>query len=115
LRTLFPNPQQFLLPGMFVRVILDEGINEQAILVPQQGVTRNPAGEALVMVVGAEEKVEPRVIQVARTIGNDWLVTDGLRPGDRVILEGTQRARPGTVVKTVPFALPTPPQSAETK
>jgi membrane fusion protein (multidrug efflux system) len=115
LRTLFPNPQQFLLPGMFVRVILDEGINEQAILVPQQGVTRNPAGEALVMVVGAEEKVEPRVIQVARTIGNDWLVTDGLRSGDRVILEGIQRARPGTVVKTVPFTPPSASQSAETK
>ena len=103
LRTAFPNPRQMLLPGMFARAILQEGVLEQAILVPQQGVTRDPAGKALVMVVGAEEKVEPRVVQVARAIGDNWLISDGLKPGDRVILEGTQRARPGTVVKTVPF------------
>jgi len=116
LRTLFPNMQQFLLPGMFVRVILEEGVNEQAILVPQRGVTRNPDGNALVMLVGAEEKVEPRVIQVARTVGDDWLVTDGLQPGDRVILEGLQRARPGTVVKAVPYGTPAAaPQPAAAK
>jgi membrane fusion protein, multidrug efflux system len=116
LRTLFPNPQQLLLPGMFVRVILKEGVNEKAILVPQRGVTRNPAGNALVMVVGAEEKVEPRVIKVARTVGDNWLVSDGLKPGDRVILEGTQRARPGTVVKAVPFGtLAAAPQPAAAK
>ncbi|MHB8707600.1 MAG: efflux RND transporter periplasmic adaptor subunit [Desulfuromonadales bacterium] len=103
LRTLFPNPEQLLLPGMFVRVVLEEGINEQAILVPQRGVTRNPTGNAVVMVVGAEEKVEPRVIKVAKTIGDSWLVSEGLKVGDRVILEGIQRARPGTVVKAVPF------------
>jgi membrane fusion protein (multidrug efflux system) len=108
LRTLFPNPGQLLLPGMFVRAVLEEGVNEQAILVPQRGVTRNPAGSALVMTVGAEEKVEPRVIQVARTVGDDWLVSEGLQAGDRVILEGIQKARPGTAVKAVPFggALP---------
>jgi len=106
LRTLFPNPHQLLLPGMFVRVILEEGVMEQAILVPQRGVTRNPAGNALVMVVGAEEKDEQRVIQVERTVGDSWLVADGLQPGDRVILEGFQRARPGTLVKTVPFGAP---------
>jgi membrane fusion protein (multidrug efflux system) len=106
LRTLFPNPEQLLLPGMFVRVILEEGISDQAILVPQRGVTRNPAGNALVMVVGAEEKVEPRVIKVARTVGNNWLVSEGLKAGDRVILEGLQRARPGTVVKAMPFGTP---------
>ena len=106
LRTLFPNPQQLLLPGMFVRVNLEEGVNEQAILVPQQGVSRNPSGEALVMLVDAEEKVVPRVIEVSRTIGDQWLVNDGLKPGDRVILEGFQRARPGTVVKVVPFGAP---------
>jgi len=103
LRAIFPNPKQTLLPGMFVRAILEEGVNEQAILVPQRGVTRNPAGDAMVMVVGAEEKVEPRVIKVARTVGDSWLVSDGLKAGDRVILEGIQKARPGTVVKTVPF------------
>jgi len=103
LRALFPNPQHLLLPGMFVRAMVTEGRNDQAILVPQRGVTRNPAGNAMVMVVGAEEKVEPRIIKVARTIGDNWLVSDGLQAGDRVILEGTQRARPGTQVKVVTF------------
>jgi membrane fusion protein, multidrug efflux system len=103
LRAIFPNPKQTLLPGMFVRAILEDGVNENAILVPQRGVTRNPKGEAMVMVVGAEEKVEPRVIVVARTVGDNWLVSDGLKAGDRVILEGIQKARPGTPVKAVPF------------
>lgn len=103
LRAVFPNPKQVLLPGMFVRAVLEEGVNEQAMLVPQRGVTRNPKGDAMVMVVGAEEKVEPRVIQVVRTVGENWLVSDGLKPGDRVILEGLQKARPGTPVKAVPF------------
>jgi membrane fusion protein (multidrug efflux system) len=103
LRAVFPNPKQILLPGMFVRAILEEGVNEQAILVPQRGVTRNPAGNAMVMVVGAEEKVEPRMIKVVRTVGDNWLVSEGLKSGDRVILEGLQKARPGTPVKAVPF------------
>jgi len=103
LRTVFPNPKHTLLPGMYVRAILEEGINDQAILIPQQGVTRNPAGNAMVMVVGAEEKVEPRVVKAVRTVGDTWLVSEGLKPGDRVILEGLQKARPGTPVKTVPF------------
>lgn len=103
LRAIFPNPKQTLLPGMFVRALLEEGINEQAILVPQRGITRNPAGNAMAMVVGAEEKVEPRVVKAERTVGENWLVSDGLKPGDRVILEGIQRARPGTPVKAVPF------------
>ncbi|MBT0652420.1 efflux RND transporter periplasmic adaptor subunit [Geomobilimonas luticola] len=103
LRALFPNPKQQLLPGMFVRAVVQEGVNEQAILVPQRGVTRNPVGEAMVMVVGAEEKVEPRTIKVARTVGDNWLVGEGLKAGDRVILEGIQKARPGTTVKAVPF------------
>lgn len=103
LRADFPNPKQTLLPGMFVRAIVEEGINEQAILIPQRGVTRNSKGEAMVMVVGAENKVEPRVITVARTVGDSWLVSGGLNGGDRVILEGIQRAKPGTPVKAVPF------------
>jgi len=107
LRTLFPNPEQLLLPGMFVRAILEEGNNDSALLVPQRGVTRNPAGNPMVFVVGAEEKVEARPIKVARTIGDSWLVEEGLKTGDRVILEGIQRARPGTVVKAVPFGAPT--------
>ena len=103
LRALFPNPDQLLLSGMFVRAILEEGVKEDGILVPQRGVTRNPAGNAIVMVVGSEEKVEPHVIEVTRTVGDNWLVSDGLKVGDRVILEGIQKARPGTAVKAVPF------------
>jgi len=103
LRAVFPNPKQSLLPGMFVRAILEEGVDEKGILIPQRGVTRNPKGEAVIMVVGAEEKVEPRTIQVVRTVGDSWLVSGGVKAGDRVILEGIQRARPGTPVKAVPF------------
>jgi membrane fusion protein (multidrug efflux system) len=103
LRAVFPNPKQELLPGMFVRAILVEGVSEQAIIVPQRGVTRNPKGEAMVMVVGAEEKVEQRLIKVVRTVGDSWLVSEGIKAGDRVILEGIQKARPGTPVKAVPF------------
>jgi membrane fusion protein (multidrug efflux system) len=103
LRAVFLNPKQILLPGMFVRAILEEGVDENAILIPQRGVTRNPKGDALVMVVGAEEKVEPRLIKVVRTVGDSWLVSDGLKTGDRVVLEGLQKARPGTQVKAVPF------------
>lgn len=113
LRSVFPNPRQQLLPGMFVRAVIQEGVNEQAILVPQRGVTRNPAGQPMVMVVGAEEKMEARPIKTERTVGDDWLVSEGLKAGDRVILEGLQRARPGMVVKAVPFGAPavapTPP------
>lgn len=108
LRTLFPNPKLTLLPGMFVRTRLQEGVREEAVLVPQRGVTRNPLGNAMVMVVGADEKVEPRVIKTDRTVGENWLVDEGLKPGDRVILEGLQKARPGTPVKAVPFAEKTP-------
>ncbi|MDD2733756.1 MAG: efflux RND transporter periplasmic adaptor subunit [Desulfuromonadaceae bacterium] len=103
LRAVFPNPRQALLPGMFVRAVLVEGVNENAILIPQRGVTRNPKGDAMVMTVGAEEKVEPRPIKVVRTVGDSWLVSDGLKTGDRVILEGLQKARPGTPVTAVPF------------
>ncbi len=103
LRAVFPNPKQTLLPGMFVRAVIEEGVNEHAILVPQRGVTRNPAGEATVLVVGNEEKVEPKIIKVARTVGDNWLVSEGLKPGDRVIVEGLQKARPGTPVKASLF------------
>lgn len=109
LRAVFPNPKQTLLPGMFVRAILEEGTVDQAILVPQRGVTRNPAGAAMVMTVGAEDKVEPRPIKVVRTVGDSWLVSEGLKAGDRIILEGLQKARPGTQVKTVPFGAPPAP------
>jgi membrane fusion protein, multidrug efflux system len=114
LRAVFPNPRHALLPGMFVRAILEEGVNEKAILIPQRGVTRNPKGDAMVMAVGAEEKCEPCQIKVVRTVGDCWLVSEGLKAGDRVILEGIQKARPGTVVKTVPFGS-TPAASSSAK
>jgi len=114
IRSVFPNPKQMLLPGMFVRAIVEEGVNEQAILVPQRGVSRNPSGNAVVMVVGAEEKVEQRQVMAVRTVGDKWLVSEGLKEGDRVILEGIQKARPGTVVKTVPFgSTPQAPAAAQ--
>lgn len=116
LRAVFPNPTNVLLPGMFVRAIVEEGLNEHAILVPQRGITRNPAGEATVMVVGNEEKVEQKIIKVARTVGDNWLVSEGLKPGDRVIVEGLQKARPGTQVKAVLFGSnPDPVQTAAAK
>lgn len=105
IRAIFPNPGQVLLPGMFVRAMLEEGEVPDAILIPQRGVTRNPNGEAMVMVVGAEDKVEPRPIKVLRTVGDKWLLKEGLKEGDRVILEGFQKARPGTVVKPLPFGV----------
>ncbi|HIJ86103.1 MAG TPA: efflux RND transporter periplasmic adaptor subunit [Desulfuromonadales bacterium] len=114
MRAVFPNPKQGLLPGMFVRATLVEAVDDTAILIPQRGVTRTPSGEALVMIVGAEEKVEPRTIKVVRTVGDSWLVSSGLKAGDRVILEGLQKARPGTPVKAVPFGSPpaAPPAGA---
>ena len=112
MRAVFPNPKHILLPGMFVRAIVDEGSSSKAILVPQRGVTRDPKGDAMVMVVGAGDKVEPRVIRVVRTVGDNWLVSDGLKAGDRVILEGIQRAHPGMPVKVVPFGVPQSAASA---
>ncbi len=101
LRTVFPNPSQLLLPGMYVRAVIEEGIMDQAILVPQQGVSRDPAGNAVAMVVGAEGKVEPRTIKIGRAIGDKWLVSEGLQPGDRLIVEGLQKAHPGAPVRVV--------------
>lgn len=101
LRAVFPNPKSNLLPGMFVHARIEEGINEQAILVPQEGVTRNQRGEPTALVVGAGNKVELRLLKTERTIGDKWLVTDGLTEGDRVIVEGLQKTAPGAEVKVV--------------
>src|SRR5690606_29720090 len=98
-RAIFPNPNHTLLPGMFVRANLEEGTNPTALLVPQQGVTRTPRGDASVMVVGAEDKVETRNITATQAIGDKWLVTKGLKDGDRVIVTGVQKVRPGAQVK----------------
>ena len=99
IRAIIPNPNEALLPGMFVRARLDEGVRPDALLVPQQGVTRNPRGEATAMVVGADDKVELRTLVANQAIGNKWLVTEGLKAGDRLIVSGLQKIRPGVQVK----------------
>ncbi len=104
LRMVFRNPKQVLLPGMFVRAVVEEGVNEQALLVPQQAVTRDLKGVAIALAVGQDDKVEQRVLELDRAIGNNWLVTKGLAPGDRLIVDGLQKVRPGAKVRTVPFA-----------
>ena len=102
-RIIFSNPKGILLPGMFVRAIIEEGINEQAILVPQQAVLRDRKGSPFSLTVNIDNKVEQRMLTLDRAIGDKWLVSAGLETGDRVIVEGTQMARPGAIVKVVPF------------
>jgi membrane fusion protein, multidrug efflux system len=106
LRIVFANPKQVLLPGMFVRAIVEEGANEQALLVPQQGVSRDPKGNPIALVVNAAGKVESRPIVLDRALGNKWLVSKGLAVGDRVIVEGIEKVRPGNPVRAVEFAAP---------
>ena len=103
LRVIFPNPQGVLLPGMFVRTVVEEGVNQKAILVPQQAVSRDPKGNPLTLIVDADNKVQQRMLTLDRAIGNEWLVSSGLVPGERVIVEGVQKVRPGAPVKVVPF------------
>jgi membrane fusion protein (multidrug efflux system) len=98
LRALFPNKDSLLLPGMFVREQLQEGIVQNGILAPQQGVTHNPKGQPTALLVDADGKVQVRILKTDRAIGSDWLVTDGLKEGDRLIVSGVQKARPGMPV-----------------
>lgn len=102
LRATVPNPQGTLLPGMVVRAKLLAGVDSGAILVPQQGVSRSPTGDATALVVGEGNKVERRRLVLERAVGNQWLVTSGLKVGDQLIVEGLQRARPNQPVKPVP-------------
>ncbi|HWQ92260.1 MAG TPA: efflux RND transporter periplasmic adaptor subunit [Clostridia bacterium] len=106
LRMVFPNPQGVLLPGMFVRAVIKEGMNDKAILIPQQTVSRDPKGNPLALVVDAEGKVAQRALTLDRAIGDQWLVSSGLTQGERVIVEGMQKVRPGAAVKEVPLAPP---------
>lgn len=114
LRMVFPNPEGVLLPEMFVRAVVNEGFNERAMLIPQQAVTRNQKGDPYALIVDAENKVGLRMLSIDRAVGNQWLVSEGLAPGDRVIVEGLQTVRPGAVVKSVPFEKPAamPPAKA---
>jgi membrane fusion protein (multidrug efflux system) len=103
LRMVFPNPNGVLLPGMFVRAVVKEGVNDQAILIPQQAVSRDTKGNPMALIVNAAGQVEQRLLGLDRAIGDQWLVSAGLAPGDRVITEGMLKVRPGAVVKAVPF------------
>ncbi len=105
LRAVFPNPDHLLLPGMYVRAMVEEGIRDQAILLPQKGVTRDSKGNATGLVVNTEGKVEARTLKTSRTIGDQWLIESGIKPGERLIVEGLQKVRPGasaTAIESVP-------------
>ena len=116
LRAQFPNPDHALLPGMYVRARIEQAVNEDALLLPQQAVQRGPEG-ASVMVVGADGKVAARPVQTGTAYGNQWVITQGLKAGDRVVVEGLQKVKPGAPVKAVPWQVPatgtgTPPAAA---
>jgi membrane fusion protein (multidrug efflux system) len=104
LRALVPNPDGLLLPGMYVRAVLSEGVLAQGLLAPQQSITRDPKGNATALIVNRDGKVEPREVKVSRTVGNQWLVDGGLVAGDRIIVEGLQKVQPGMPVKAVEAA-----------
>ena len=101
LRASFPNPEHELLPGMYVRAVLEEGVRENALLVPQQAVTRDPKGAATALVLNRDELVEARAVDIGRAVGDKWLVRSGLAAGDRVIVDGLQKVRPGAKARPV--------------
>jgi membrane fusion protein, multidrug efflux system len=103
LRMVFPNPKNILLPNMYVRAIIQEGVADRAILAPQQGVSRDPKGNPVALIVDSEGKVQQKIITIDRAIGDKWLISSGLKPGDQLIVEGMQKVRPGAPVKVVPF------------
>jgi membrane fusion protein, multidrug efflux system len=104
LRAIVANPNQVLMPGMYVRAVIGEGVMPQGLLAPQRAVTRDPKGDATALVVGHDGKVESREVKVSRTIGDQWLVESGLTAGDRVIVAGLQKVQPGMMVKAVEVA-----------
>ncbi|CAM3404958.1 efflux RND transporter periplasmic adaptor subunit [Shewanella violacea] len=104
LRAEFPNPEGLLLPGMYVRAVLNAGTDPQAILVPQKAITRNSKGQAVAMLVNSDNKVESRVVTTAEVIDHQWRIIDGLAVGDTLIVEGLQKIRPGAAVKPVAAA-----------
>ncbi len=101
LRIIVPNPKLLLLPGMYVRAVIEEGVLSEAVLVPQRAITRDPMGNANALVVGRDGKVESRFVHLSRTVGDQWVVEDGMAAGDRVIVEGVQKVEPGTSVQLV--------------
>lgn len=113
LRAVFPNPEDEILPGMYVTALLDEGSQQNVLMVPQQGITHNEQGKATALILDQENVVQLREINAVKAVGNQWLVTAGLRPGDRVIVSGLQRIRPGSKARVLPSKLNTPDTVAE--
>jgi membrane fusion protein (multidrug efflux system) len=103
MRALFPNPERILLPGMFVRERIEEGVRLDALLVPQQGVSHNEKGDPTALVVAADNTIALRVLKTDRAVGDRWLVSAGLQGGDRVVVEGLQLAQPGAKVQPEEF------------
>ncbi|KAF1049994.1 MAG: Multidrug resistance protein MexA [Xylophilus sp.] len=109
LRGTLPNPDALLLPGMYVRAVIKEGVDEAALLAPQQGITRDAVGRATALIVDAQDKVQRRAVTLSRAVGNGWVVREGLVPGDRLIVDGTQQVRPGDKVHAVVVEVPDAP------
>jgi membrane fusion protein (multidrug efflux system) len=112
IRVVVPNPDNLLLPGMYVRAVVSSSTREGALLVPQQAIARDPKGNPMAMVVGKDDKVEQRAVQVSRTVGDKWLVDGGLAAGDRVIVEGLQKIRPGAPVQATEAGAQSPAAAA---
>ncbi|MEO5693480.1 MAG: efflux RND transporter periplasmic adaptor subunit [Usitatibacter sp.] len=115
LRIIVPNPRNVLMPGAFVRAVLGNAVRENAILVPQRGITRDPKGNAVALLLGNDNKVETRAVKVSQTVDDQWLVEEGLVAGDRVIVEGVQKVKPGATAKGVPPGAATNPAAAAKK
>ncbi|MGB9102447.1 MAG: multidrug efflux RND transporter periplasmic adaptor subunit SmeD, partial [Stenotrophomonas indicatrix] len=114
LRVRVDNPDGLLMPGMYVRAVIGGGVRSDAVLVPMQGIARDPKGDTSAMVVGKDNKVEVRPVKVSRTVGDKWLVEDGLKAGDKVIVEGLQKIGPGMPVNaTEQGAAPAKPAAAQ--
>ena len=116
LRAVFPNPRAQLLPGMYVRALLQEGVQEAGLLVPQQAVTRDGTGKPVAFVVGADDRLERRVLETDRAVGDQWLIRSGLQAGARLVVDGQQRARAGAQVKVTSWTPKTvpPPEGVTT-
>src|SRR5258708_4758443 len=111
-RALFPNPNAVLLPGMFVRARIEQGVNDNVVLVPEAGVSHDAAGKATALVVGTDNKVVLHTLQASRTLGSQWVVEGGLNDGDKVIVAGVQKVKPGDAVRAVEAAAPSAPTAA---
>jgi membrane fusion protein (multidrug efflux system) len=114
-RAVFPNPKDELLPGMYVRAIVTEAMDDQALLVPQQAVTRDSAGRAIAYIVGHEGKLETRELTLGRAIGDQWVVHRGVAPGERLVVDGAQKATPGALVLAIPIVAPPSMATAQMK